>query len=404
VPVGDAREREQEAVQQGALRAQSCRSALASSDDRDRCQYALAGFVGDRRVFATCYGFGSLTANRVGEVSVDLDHLSDVLRCSVCGAPYAISDDRLTCSSCGRCFVVVDGIPVLLDESTVGTTLDRIDDYGAFMGIDESVIRQTGREWKKIIGRLGYTPEQAFEIGSGTGALTLGLLEEGVVRRLTSTDVSLKFLRSLTSRASGYSIPVSLVACDANEPHFRAEAFDLVVGRSVLHHLLDYDQTLAHCRVMLKSGGAAVFYEPVIEGQTITTLFMALMLRCDDMTSGAYLSEPDRRHISGLIRNQTKSTFLRDRESLAKVEDKYIFEIEKMKQVGLDAGFTEVEFFNDTRGLSYWAYISHACRVVGVAPETIRPFKWIEEAFSETYGLMFPERLVTPTGYFVFSR
>ena len=340
----------------------------------------------------------------MGGSRIDLEHLTDVLRCRVCGSAYAISDERLDCTSCDRGFLVVDGIPVLLDESTVGTALDRIDDYGAFMGIDESVIRQTGSEWKKIIGRLGYTPEQAFEIGSGSGALTLGLLEEGVVGRLTSTDVSLKFLRSLTARISEYSIPVSLVACDANEPHFRPKAFDLVVGRSVLHHLLDYEQTLAHCRAMLRSGGAAVFCEPVLEGQTITTLFMALMLRCDDMAGGAYLSETDRRHITGLIRNQTKSTFLRDRESLSKVEDKYIFEIEKMKQVGLDVGFADVEFFNDTRGFSYWAYISHACRVVGVAPETVRPFEWIEEAFSESYGLMFPEQLVTPIGYFVFRR
>ena len=66
--------------------------------------------------------------------------------------------------------------------------------------------------------------------------------------------------------------------------------------------------------------------------------------------------------------------------------------------------FADVEFFNDTRGFSYWAYISHACRVVGVAPETVRPFEWIEEAFSESYGLMFPEQLVTPIGYFVFRR
>jgi ubiquinone/menaquinone biosynthesis C-methylase UbiE/uncharacterized protein YbaR (Trm112 family) len=346
----------------------------------------------------------SVAVNGLGGCRVDLEYLTDVLRCSACGGAYAVSDDRLTCSSCDRCFVVVDGIPVLLDDSTTGTALDGIEDYSAYMGIDESVIRQAGRQWKRIISGLGYTPEHALEIGSGSGALTLGLLEEGIVQHLTATDVSVKFLRSLTSQVGRYSTPVSFVACDANTPHFRPEAFDLVVGRSVLHHLLDYEQTIAHCHSVLRAGGAAVFYEPVLEGQTITTLFMALMLRCDEATNGGQLSDMDRQHIRGLIRNQMKSTFLQDRESLSKVEDKYIFEIEKMKQVGLDAGFTEAEFFNDPRGFGYWGYISHACKVVGIAPEAIRPFRWIEEVFSETYGVIFPEKLVTPTGYFVFRR
>ena len=335
---------------------------------------------------------------------MDLEYLTDVLRCSACGAAYAVSADRLSCSSCDRCFVVVDGIPVLLDDSTTGTALDDIDDYSAYMGIDESVILQAGRQWKRVIDGLGYTPGNALEIGSGSGALTLGLLAEGVVQRLTATDVSLKFLRSLTSQVARYSTPVTFIACDANTPHFRPEAFDLVVGRSVLHHLLDYEQTIAHCHSVLKPGGAAVFYEPVLEGQTITTLFMALMLRSDEMTNGGQFSEEDRKHIRGLIRNQMKSTFLQDRASLSKVEDKYIFEIDKMKRVGLDAGFTDVAFLNDPRGFGYWGYISHACKVVGVAPETIRPFRWIEEVFSETYGVIFPEKLVTPAGYFVFRR
>jgi ubiquinone/menaquinone biosynthesis C-methylase UbiE/uncharacterized protein YbaR (Trm112 family) len=331
--------------------------------------------------------------------------LTDVLRCSSCGAAYAISDDRLSCTSCDRSFLVVDGIPVLLEDSTVGTRLDRFDDYSAHVGIDESVIRQTGKEWKKIISQLGYAPAHALEIGAGTGALTLGLLEEGIVQHLTSTDVSLKFLRSLSSQVAGYSTPVSLIVCDANEPHFRPDVFDLVVGRSVLHHLLNYEQTLAQSRSALKSGGMAVFYEPVLEGKTITTLFMELMLRCDEMADVGKFSEPDREKIRGLIRNQMKSIFLpQDRETLSKIEDKYIFEIAKMKQVGRDVGFTDVAFINDLRGLPYWAYVTHPCQIHGVAPEKVRSFKWIEAAFAETYGRIFPDQLVSPTGYFVFRR
>ena len=123
----------------------------------------------------------SVAANGTGGSQLDLQRLNDVLRCSSCGAAYAISDDQLSCTSCDRRFVVVDGIPVLLDDSTIGTALERFDDYSAHMGIDASVINQTGTEWKLIISQLGLTPEHALEIGAGTGALTLGLLEQGAV-------------------------------------------------------------------------------------------------------------------------------------------------------------------------------------------------------------------------------
>jgi uncharacterized protein YbaR (Trm112 family) len=85
---------------------------------------------------------------------VDVHDLTDVLQCSSCSAAYTISDDRLSCTSCDRSFLVVDGIPVLLDDSSAGTVLDRIDDYSAHVGINEAVIRQTGTEWKHIISQL----------------------------------------------------------------------------------------------------------------------------------------------------------------------------------------------------------------------------------------------------------
>jgi ubiquinone/menaquinone biosynthesis C-methylase UbiE/uncharacterized protein YbaR (Trm112 family) len=331
--------------------------------------------------------------------------LQDVLRCSLCDGPYEVSPNQITCELCGRSFEVVDDIPVLLDEYTAGTALDRLDDYDAAMGINEAVIDQTRAEWKKILRTLGYRPRHALEIGSGTGVLTFALLEDQAVGRLTVTDVSQRFLQTLTTRLAQYPTPISLVACDANERHFRDGAFDLVVGRSVLHHLLDYEQALAQCRYVLQEGGAAVFYEPVLEGKTITTLFMALMLRCDEAMHAGLLSDVERDAVRVQIKNQMKSVELpQDRESLAKIEDKYIFEIDDLKQAGRDVGFTDVEFVEDARGLGYWPYLSHTLQVGGIPRERHQPYKWIEEAFMETYGRIYADRLVAPGGHFIFRR
>jgi ubiquinone/menaquinone biosynthesis C-methylase UbiE/uncharacterized protein YbaR (Trm112 family) len=331
------------------------------------------------------------------------EHLRDVLRCSDCSGMFDIADDRASCDGCGSRFPVVDGIPVLLRDTTIGTRLD-VGDYEAMMGIDEKVISQTGTEWSDLIAGIGATSRDVLEVGAGTGALTLGLLQANAVRHLTSMDVSLKFLRALAPRVAQYSVPVSLIACDANESHFRPEAFDLVVGKSILHHLLDYDQTLRQCHSVLKPGGVAVFLEPVLEGQTVTSLFMALMLRCDEEMNGGKLSPAERQLIRKQVRHQMKSTIPLDRESLANMEDKYIFAIDELRQLGRDVGFAEVDFVSGEMPFGYWAYISHSCKILGVAVEHVKSYQWIEQEYAATFGAAFPDKRVAPIGYFIFRR
>ncbi|MFM8238288.1 MAG: class I SAM-dependent methyltransferase [Actinomycetota bacterium] len=300
---------------------------------------------------------------------------------------------------------MVDGIPVLLDDDSAGTVLDQLD-YEAVMGIDDSVVREVEREWAAVIAALSLVPTRTLEIGAGTGVLTRAFLANRQVEELVATDVSLPFLRTLADRLAAPEERLSFVVSDANRPHFREGSFDVVIGRSVLHHLLDYPDTLRQCFTVLQPGGAAVFYEPVLEGKTITTLFMSLMLRADEIAGGSErLTDAERSLIERQIRHQMKSTFLpQDRETLARMEDKYIFKIEEMRALGREIGYRAVDFVNDARDLPYWAYLTHACEVVGVSAERVSRFRWIEDEFRATYGTVFPENLASPVGYFVFKR
>ena len=123
---------------------------------------------------------------------------AEILRCSACGSPYDVSDEAVVCGLCAIRFPVVDGIPVLIKDTTIGTSLEKID-YDANHGIGAQMIDRTGRQWKKIITQLGLEDEEVLEIGAGTGALTLGLLQHQAVRELTAIDVSHKFLRTLAA-------------------------------------------------------------------------------------------------------------------------------------------------------------------------------------------------------------
>jgi ubiquinone/menaquinone biosynthesis C-methylase UbiE/uncharacterized protein YbaR (Trm112 family) len=333
------------------------------------------------------------------------DDWLELLRCCECGSPYELSDTMLCCQRCDARFPVVDGIPVLVKDTTIGTSLESID-YDAVHGITEQAVRNTGAQWNAIIEQLIPKPEHAVEIGAGTGVLTLGLADANAVQRLTAIDVSHKFLAMLAPRLAASPLPVSIVACDANEPHFRAEAFDLVMGRSILHHLVDYDTTLRHCHAILKPGGVAVFFEPVLEGKTVITLLLALMVRSDEVRSDPQFTSDERQRIRGVIRHQMKSKWYpQDREALSRLEDKYIFEIDEMKSVGRKAGFSDVDFLNNgDANPTYWPSIVRILRRVGVRQECIRRYRWVAEEFANTQGVMFPDKLVTPMGYFVFRK
>lgn len=326
----------------------------------------------------------------------------ETLRCSRCGTRFDVTAEALRCLTCGTSFPIDAGIPVLHDDETIGTALEAID-YDEVHRIGDVLIDKTGKQWSELFDRFGLARDDVLEIGAGTGALTLGLLRHQAVGRLTATDVSHKFLSMLATRVVEYPTPVSFVACDANVPHFAEQSFDIVVGRSILHHLLDYDVTLQQCAKVLRPGGAAIFFEPVLEGKIIVAMLMSLVLRTDAMAEKPRLSKEDRVRMRATVGHQMKSTtYPQDRESLSKIEDKYIFHIDQMKQAGRDAGFDEAEFVNNgVQDPDYWANV---VRISKVPAARIEPYRWIGTTFASTYGKIFPERLSTPMGFFVFRK
>jgi ubiquinone/menaquinone biosynthesis C-methylase UbiE/uncharacterized protein YbaR (Trm112 family) len=330
------------------------------------------------------------------------DGWTETLRCSRCAGRFEISTDTLRCPRCGTAFPIDDGIPVLHDDETIGTMLEQID-YDEVHGVTDRVIDKTGAQWSELFDRFGLERGEVLEIGAGTGVLTLGLLRQGAVGHITATDVSHKFLSMLAPRLEPFSTAVSLVACDANVPHFAEQTFDVVVGRSILHHLLDYDETLRQCSAVLKPGGAAIFFEPVLEGKIIVAMLMSLILGADAMAGGHRLSAEQRKRMKATIGHQMKSTtYPQDRESLSRLEDKYIFHIEQMKQAGRDAGFAETDFINNGEQVpSYWPNV---VRISKVPAQTLEPYRWVCTAFANTYAKIFPEVLSTPMGFFVFRK
>jgi ubiquinone/menaquinone biosynthesis C-methylase UbiE len=151
------------------------------------------------------------------------------------------------------------------------------DEYDAKWGID---FGETGQEQvrlklvKALGGRDGASFGDALEIGSGTGYFSLNLVQLGVIKRLTATDISPGMLDRLSATAEGLGVPdVTTVVTEAEVLPFDDESFDLVLGHAVLHHIPDLDKAFAEFRRVLRPGGMIAFAgEPSRYGDRLAAL------------------------------------------------------------------------------------------------------------------------------------
>lgn len=101
-----------------------------------------------------------------------------------------------------------------------------------------------------------------LEYGCGTGSYAFELARNGA--RVHAIDISQVALDIAAQRASELDLEdrISLRRMDAHALNFPADTFDLVCGTGILHHL-DLDTALSQVARVLRSGGHAVFIEPL---------------------------------------------------------------------------------------------------------------------------------------------
>src|SRR5207237_1195802 len=117
-----------------------------------------------------------------------------------------------------------------------------------------------------VLAKIGKTSiPVTVEFGAGTGAWTVGMDRAPQFHELFATDISFQFQEMLGARVQGER--THLVCQAAERLNFKDRSVDLVVGRSFLHHILDYDLLLEKCAHWLKPDGVAVFFEPCMQGK-----------------------------------------------------------------------------------------------------------------------------------------
>jgi SAM-dependent methyltransferase len=148
--------------------------------------------------------------------------------------------------------------------------------YDSKWGIDYGPVGQE-QVRAKLRKALGGWPNETFgdalEIGAGTGYFSLNLMQAGLIERATATDISPGMLKELERNAKELGLKVKTVTTEAESLPFDDDAFDLVLGHAILHHIPDLARGFEEFNRVLRPGGTLVFCgEPSRYGDLIAAV------------------------------------------------------------------------------------------------------------------------------------
>ncbi|WP_028850435.1 class I SAM-dependent methyltransferase [Thermocrispum municipale] len=124
---------------------------------------------------------------------------------------------------------------------------------------DERCISYAVEVFRAVAGEEPEPYETAMELGSGTGFFLLNLMQGGVIKKGSVTDLSPGMVQAALRNAAHLGLDVDGRVADAERIPYDDDTFDLVVGHAVLHHIPDVRKAFAEVLRVLKPGGRFVF-------------------------------------------------------------------------------------------------------------------------------------------------
>ena len=247
--------------------------------------------------------------------------------------------------------------------------------YDAKWGISFGEIghQQVLGKLTKLLGPRPGPFARSLEIGAGTGYFSLNLLQTGVVREVTCTDISPGMLAALEQNAQDLGLAVETVACDAAQLPFEDESFDLVFGHAVLHHLPDLDRAFAEFHRVLRPGGTLFFAgEPSRQGDRIAAVPKRVAWRISPAWRAA-LRVPRAPHLNGHPRSDG------DDHHLESQVDVHAFVPSDLERHAAGAGFESVRVRGEELLANWFGWFNRTLEA-SADPKGI-PMPWIRYAY-----------------------
>ena len=124
---------------------------------------------------------------------------------------------------------------------------------------DERCIDYARGRFDAVAGDEPLPYERALELGCGTGFFLLNLMQGGIAKKGSVTDLSPGMVKVALRNAENLGLDVDGRVADAETIPYEDNTFDLVVGHAVLHHIPDVEKSLREVIRVLKPGGRFIF-------------------------------------------------------------------------------------------------------------------------------------------------
>ncbi|WP_375458908.1 class I SAM-dependent methyltransferase [uncultured Enterovirga sp.] len=183
-----------------------------------------------------------------------------------------------------------------------------------------------------------------LDIGTGSGLNTIvPCLKLFPDCSIVGTDLSPQLLAILRSYVTAESLDdqVYCVCTDAMRNFFKPGSFDVVVGGSILHHLVDPVAALAAAKRALKPGGIAVFIEP-FEGYSVIRAAFTLILARAELEGS--VSESAKAFMVAMCRDiEVRAGSDKSSPMFQYMDDKWLFTRTYLQRASREAGFDSID-------------------------------------------------------------
>lgn len=209
--------------------------------------------------------------------------------------------------------------------------------------------------FKALIGealrRIGSCPPRPriLDIGSGSGNSVFPCLELFPDCRIVATDLSpvlLKILFDHVTRDAHAADRVLPVCMDATNDYYRENAFDLVIGAAILHHLIDPGTAIRAAARTLAPGGHAIFFEPFENGNAILRIAYTQILERQGPAEKSPLPPEIRSMLKAMVADyEVRTGTDKSGDVYRRIDDKWLFTRSYIEERARQAGFTQVTIY-----------------------------------------------------------